>query len=90
MENRFLVEGMSCAACSASVEKAVGRLDFVSKAEVNLLAKTLVCDYVITAENTAKIIEKVEKAGFSASLIQEKKERNAERLKKNRKKTVWH
>ena len=74
MEKRFNVEGMSCAACSASVERVVGRLDFVNKAEVNLLAKTLLCDYIVTEENTAKIIASVEKAGFSATLQQEKAE----------------
>ncbi len=77
MKKIFTVEGMSCSACSASVEKAVSRLQFVKTAEVNLLAKTLICDYPYTAENTAKIISTVEKAGFSAFLKEEKNKAEA-------------
>ena len=85
MEKRFIIEGMSCAACSASVERVVGKLDFVNKAEVNLLAKSMLCDYDVTAQNTEKIIAAVTKAGFSASVAddivntQEKKNRKKEK-----------
>ena len=44
-KKKFSVTGMSCAACSAAVEKAVGRLDGVESAQVNLLAKSMVCVY---------------------------------------------
>lgn len=68
MKQRFLVEGMSCAACSASVEKAVRRLEFVKQADVNLLAKSMICEFDGSSENTEKIIKAVEKAGFSAKV----------------------
>ena len=57
MKQRFTVEGMSCAACSASVEKAVNRLDFVNSAQVNLLAKSMICDFEGGKEQEEAIIK---------------------------------
>lgn len=71
MECKFNVLGMSCSACSAGVEKAVSRLDGVEKAEVNLLAETMVCKFDESKVNEEDIIKKVEKAGFHADLIKE-------------------
>lgn len=71
MECKFNVSGMSCSACSAGVEKAVSRLDGVEKAEVNLLAETMVCKFDESKVNEEDIIKKVEKAGFHADLIKE-------------------
>ncbi len=59
----FEVRGMSCAACSARVEKAVSSVDGVEKCSVNLLTNSM------TTKGTAterEIIEAVEKAGYSA------------------------
>ena len=41
MELRFKVSGMTCAACSARVEKVTGAVPGVDKVEVNLLAGTM-------------------------------------------------
>lgn len=38
MEQRFSVTGMTCAACSAGIQKTVGKMDGVRKAEVSLMA----------------------------------------------------
>lgn len=74
MKRRFNVEGMSCSACSSAVERVVKRIDGVKSAEVNLVAKLLQCEYDGEKVTDADIIKAVEKAGFSATLIQEKKE----------------
>ena len=42
MELKFDITGMTCAACSARVEKVTGGVDGVEKAEVNLLAGKMV------------------------------------------------
>ncbi len=68
MQKKFTVEGMSCSACSASVERAVGRLEGVSRASVDLLSKTLVCDFDEKKIDDVRIILAVSKAGFSASV----------------------
>ncbi len=65
-KERYTVEGMSCAACSASVERVVSRIDGVKSAQVNLLAKTLMCEYDNKKVRPEDIIRAVEKAGFTA------------------------
>ena len=66
MEKRsFDVLGMSCAACSARVEKAVSSLDGVEECQVNLLANSMTVSGDVSTE---KIISAVEEAGYSAKL----------------------
>lgn len=66
MRQRFKVFGMSCAACSAGVERAVGRLKGVNKVEVSLVAKSMLCDFDETTVSEKQIVEAVKKAGFKA------------------------
>ena len=78
MKVKFSVEGMSCAACSASVERVSKRVEGVTNAEVNLLAKTLVVECEKdTPELRQKIITAVEKAGFTAAPADQKAEEAA-------------
>ena len=69
---RYDVTGMSCAACSARVEKAVSSVEGVSVCSVNLLTNSMNVDG--TAESGA-IIAAVEAAGYGASLKKESAER---------------
>ncbi len=72
MKLKFNVEGMSCAACSASVERVTRRLDGVNEASVNLLAKTLFIDADDSAADVSeRVCAAVAKAGFSATPIVE-------------------
>ena len=67
MRIKFLVTGMTCAACSARVEKVSSQVPGVEKAEVNLLAGTM----VVTADNENvkdAIIAAVKNAGYDATL----------------------
>ena len=62
---------MSCAACSARVENAVGKIEGVTKAPVNLLAGTMSVEYddkIFSSENQLieKVSESVSKAGYEA------------------------
>lgn len=61
----FTVYGMSCAACSARVEKAVGALPGIETCEVNLLMNSM---RVSGETATEDIISAVKKAGYSAVL----------------------
>lgn len=56
---------MTCAACSARVEKAVKMLDGVESCSVNLLMNSMTVEGNVTSET---VIAAVEKAGYSASL----------------------
>lgn len=61
---KYNVNGMSCAACSSRVEKAVLNVDGVTSCSVNLLTNSMIVDG--TADESAIIIA-VQKAGYSAS-----------------------
>lgn len=65
-KEQFNVTGMTCAACSARVEKAVGKLAGVDKVAVNLLKNSMVVDYDEAALNTQDIIAAVTNAGYGA------------------------
>lgn len=64
---KFNVTGMTCAACSAHVEKAVRGIEGVDTVSVNLLMNNMMVSYQepVTAE---AICRAVEKAGYGASL----------------------
>lgn len=72
VELKFDITGMTCAACSARVEKVTSRLDGVDHAEVNLLAGKMVVQ--VKNPNIADaIITAVQNAGYGASLTGGKK-----------------
>ena len=64
----FKVTGMTCAACSARVEKVTRQISGVTKAEVNLLAGKL----AVEADNSVNyemVISAIRNAGYGASLV---------------------
>ena len=66
---KYNVSGMSCAACSARVEKAVGAVSGVEECNVNLLTGTM----TVTGGDSQQIIAAVTAAGYGATLASEKK-----------------
>lgn len=66
------VTGMSCSACSSHVEKAVSKLEGMDKVTVNLLTNSMQVEYDENRLNNTAIEQAVEKAGYGASLRQEK------------------
>lgn len=83
MKQKFLVTGMSCAACSARVEKAVAPIsDSVS---VNLLAGTMVAEYSC---DTDEIIDAVKKAGYGCEPFKLKKSENKAEIKEMRDRVI--
>mgnify|MGYP002671912113 FL=1 len=61
---QYTVTGMSCAACSARVEKAVSKVDGVTNCSVSLLTNSMGVEGSAT---DAQIVEAVEQAGYGAS-----------------------
>ena len=78
MKLKFQVTGMTCAACSARVEKVTKAVPGVQKAEVNLLAGTMQVE-VQSQEIASAIIQAVQNAGYNAMLPDEKKEKKTEK-----------
>lgn len=82
MEQRFSVTGMTCAACSAGIQKTVGKMDGVRKAEVSLMGECMTVDYDETVVDEGKIISAVEGLGYGASVADGSAERAPEKERK--------
>lgn len=83
MKQKFTVTGMSCAACSTRVEKAVAPL--ASNVSVNLLAGTMEADFDCDA---SKIMDAVKKAGYGCSPFKLEKSTNGEEIKSMKKRVA--
>lgn len=77
---KYVITGMSCAACSSAVERVTKKIDGVSESNVNLTTGIMTITYEEGKVTPEKIIAKVERAGFGASVYEEKnrKEREVE------------
>ena len=71
---QYRVTGMTCAACSARVQKAVSSVDGVESCAVNLLTNSMNVEGTADAE---AVISAVEKAGYGASLKNGEDERKS-------------
>ena len=81
---QYTVTGMSCAACSARVEKAVSKVDGVSACSVSLLTNSM---GVEGDADSASVIQAVEEAGYGAVLKEADREagHNAESIREQEK-----
>ena len=70
---KYNVSGMSCAACSARVEKAVRKIDGVKSCSVSLLTNSMMVEGEVSPQ---KVIKAVENAGYGASLYDNSKKEN--------------
>ena len=78
---QFNVTGMSCAACSARVEKAVKSVDGVSDCSVNLLTESMSVDGNASSE---EIISAVVNAGYGATEKNAKSKKNSAKPEKKK------
>ena len=67
IEKNYIISGMACAACSASVERVVSRLEGVTACTVNLMTERMTVEYDPEICPDEKIFSAVEKAGFGIS-----------------------
>ncbi|MBE5942457.1 MAG: cadmium-translocating P-type ATPase [Lachnospiraceae bacterium] len=70
-EQKYRITGMSCAACSASVERVTRKLDGVLESEVNLTTETMRILYDENVVGEEQIVAKVNKAGFGCEKLQD-------------------
>lgn len=68
MEKKFNIEGMTCSACQAHVQKAVEKLDGLTYVNVNLLKNTMDVKYDESIVNDEIIKTAVSNAGYKAYL----------------------
>ena len=94
MKENFAVTGMTCAACSAHVERAVGKLAGVEQVSVNLMLGSMVVSYDEGQVTPYDIIAAVESGGYGAQLASEAEKRdlsseNDAELKHMRRRLWW-
>ena len=79
MKQQFCVTGMTCSACSAHVEKAVGKVDGVNDFSVSLLTNSMSVNYDESKTSSREIIAAVTAAGYGASVAGETGGKKAEK-----------
>ena len=70
---KYVITGMSCAACQVRVEKAVNALKGVTECNVSLLTNSMTVEGNVLSSD---IIKAVEDAGYQAALLDEESQKN--------------
>ena len=78
-KEKYNITGMSCAACSAKVERVVGKLDGVENVSVNLLTNSMQVEYKEDKLSSNDIIKNRADAGYGASLATDSKHKKEEK-----------
>ena len=73
-KEKYDISGMTCAACSAYIDKSVRKLEGVNDVNVNLLQNSMTVNYDESAVDRKQIISAVESGGYKAILSGEKEE----------------
>ncbi len=81
MKQNFHIEGMTCATCQVTVQRAVAQIQGVNNVSVNLITHAMHVDYDDTVK-TQTIINEVVEAGYHAKLVTDT---NPEQLKRQQK-----
>ncbi|RUL87937.1 heavy-metal-associated domain-containing protein [Tautonia sociabilis] len=71
------VEGMSCAACAASIKKSLKAVDGVGSAEVSLERREVVVRYAGEKTTPERLTSEINELGYKASLPEEAKKADA-------------
>lgn len=72
---KYIIKGMTCAACSSAVERVTRKMDGVEESNVNLTTGLMTITYDESKVTSDFIVKKVDRAGFNAELyVEEKKE----------------
>jgi len=81
----ILVEGMTCAACSTRVEKALSKIEGVEKAHVNLSNNKATVEFTMGLVSDNVLLDTIKKTGYGAEI---EKEVNLDREKELREKEI--
>lgn len=72
MKKEIQIAGMHCASCALNIERKLGKLNGVSKANVNFATEKAVVEYDEKALNEAEIPKLIEKLGYKPILEEQK------------------
>lgn len=87
IRKNFDLQGMTCAACAAAIERSTRRLEGIVRADVNLASETLSVEFDASLLRSADIARAVKAAGYRATesaedAHQEEKDRQIRRLRR--------
>ena len=71
MKEKFSVSGMTCAACSAGIERTVRRLEGIEKADVSLMGECMTVEYDETKVKREDIFAAVTGLGYGIEVYNE-------------------
>ncbi len=71
MKEKFTVTGMSCAACSAGIERTLRKLEGITNADVSLMGESMTVEYDDKTISREKIIQTVVDLGYGAEIFNE-------------------
>ncbi len=84
------ITGMTCAACAARIEKVVGKMEGVDEISVNLATEKATVSYDPEKAALPDIKARIEKAGYGAAEIIEKKLVDEDKIRKEKEiRTLW-
>ncbi|HEO2116898.1 TPA: copper-translocating P-type ATPase [Streptococcus agalactiae] len=93
MANRketFLIDGMTCASCALTIEKAVNKLDHVDSTVVNLATEKMTVTFDDTTLSPNVIEECVSESGYEASLFKEETSKSQSERHQLAIEKMWH
>ncbi len=67
----LIISGMSCAACSAKIEKSLGKMEGVNQAAVNLTTERARVEYDPSHLKVSEMIHKIQSLGYDAQRAEE-------------------
>ena len=84
------IEGMTCAACSARIEKVIGKLDGINKINVNLATEKANIEYDPLKIKLNEIKNNIDKLGYKALEVDKKTVSDEDKIKKEKAvKILW-
>ena len=78
------ISGMTCAACSARIEKGLNKLPGVTRASVNLATEKAVVEYNPAGIGVPDLVKAVEKLGYGAAAVGGRATEDTERAERER------
>lgn len=88
-EEVYLIDGMTCAACALTVEKAVKKLAATEAANVNLTTEKLKVTYQENAMSSEDITKAVSEAGYQARLYQPEADQDLAQRQDKKSQQLW-
>ncbi|MBA2796855.1 heavy metal translocating P-type ATPase [Streptococcus porcinus] len=88
-EEVYLIDGMTCASCALTVEKAVQKLPATEKATVNLATEKLTISYQEQTMNAEDITKVIADAGYQASLYRPNQNESLSQRQERQNRKLW-